>query len=112
MTPDPAKLRGLPPVRYINLDRSPDRRAFMEKQFADWGVADATRFAAFDAKDADMADHISGVAPDHGSVGYLGSMVSHFTLLDGFLSRTGFRFFARFCKFCVLFALFLFLRVG
>lgn len=37
-------------VFYINLDRVPERRAFMEAQFAKAGVQNVTRFSAVDAR--------------------------------------------------------------
>ncbi|MEE9454213.1 MAG: glycosyltransferase family 25 protein [Paracoccaceae bacterium] len=39
-----------PPIFYINLDRAPERRAFMESQFKNLGLKNATRFAALDVK--------------------------------------------------------------
>ncbi len=38
------------PIFYINLDRAPARRAFMEKQFAALNLGNPTRFAALDVK--------------------------------------------------------------
>ena len=40
-------------VFYINLDRVPERRAFMETQFAKAGVPNAIRFSAVDARQAE-----------------------------------------------------------
>ena len=32
------KLKGIPSIRYINLDGQPERAKYMENQFAYWGV--------------------------------------------------------------------------
>ena len=40
------KLKGLPPVYYINLDNRTDRREYMESQFDYWGIVDYHRVSA------------------------------------------------------------------
>ena len=54
-------------VYYINLDRSPERRAFMERQFDTIGVA-AKRLKAVDGRDLDPLGHphSSLSAPERG----------------------------------------------
>ena len=37
------KLKGIPPVRYINLDGQPERAKYMEDQFAYWGIENFKR---------------------------------------------------------------------
>jgi hypothetical protein len=40
------KLKGLPPVYYVNLDNRTDRREYMETQFDYWGIKDYHRVSA------------------------------------------------------------------
>lgn len=40
------KLKGLPPVFYLNLDHRVDRKEYMEEQFSKWGITDYTRISA------------------------------------------------------------------
>lgn len=59
----------LPPetgALYINLDRVPARRAFMETQFTHSGLAGATRFSATDAQQPDALEG-NGYVPGAGS---------------------------------------------
>ncbi len=53
-------------VFYINLDRVPERRAFMEAQFAKAGVIEPIRFSAVDARQADALEG-NGYVPGVGS---------------------------------------------
>ena len=52
------KVEGLPPIYYTNLDRSPDRKEYMEKQFAYWGITDYTRISGYDGTGE---DDLSGI---------------------------------------------------
>lgn len=40
------KLKGFPHIRFINLDDRPDRRQWMEDQFAEYGITDYVRLSA------------------------------------------------------------------
>ena len=40
------KLKGLPPIYYVNLDYRNDRREYMEKQFEKWNITNYTRVSA------------------------------------------------------------------
>ena len=42
------KLEGLPPIYYTNLDRSVERREYMEDQFEYWGIENVTRISGYD----------------------------------------------------------------
>ncbi len=53
-------------VFYINLDRVPERKAFMEAQFAYAGLAGAQRFSATDAQRPEALEH-NGYVPGTGS---------------------------------------------
>ena len=84
----PEKLRGLPPIRYINLGRSQERRAYMERQFEDWGITNFKRFEAVDASSFDVKTRFAGRAPSNWSDGYLGCMISHFSLIAEWVETT------------------------
>ena len=47
-----SKLKGLPPIFYLNLDYRQDRKEHIEDQFKKWDITDYTRWSAstFDAK--------------------------------------------------------------
>tara|TARA_B100002019_G_scaffold165694_1_gene143137 strand:- start:5300 stop:6157 length:858 start_codon:yes stop_codon:yes gene_type:complete len=40
------KLKGLPPIMYLNLDHRTDRKEHIENQFKKWGITDFTRWSA------------------------------------------------------------------
>ena len=40
------KLKGLPPIMYLNLDHRTDRKEHIEGQFKKWGITDFTRWSA------------------------------------------------------------------
>ena len=50
------KLKGIPPIRYINLDGQPERAKYMEDQFAYWGIENFKRVSAYDGRDDDLSD--------------------------------------------------------
>ena len=37
------KLKGLPPIYYLNLDEQPERKEYMEEQFKYWEIENYTR---------------------------------------------------------------------
>lgn len=47
------KLEGIPKIYWINLDRSKDRRAIMEKQFDDLGIKNHQRIEGIDGNNTD-----------------------------------------------------------
>ena len=42
------KLKGIPPIYYINLDGQPERKVYMEAQFKYWEIENHTRVSAYD----------------------------------------------------------------
>ena len=42
------KLKGIPPVLWINLEADTDRRKHMEDQFTEWEIEDHTRISGID----------------------------------------------------------------
>ncbi len=71
------KLRNFGPVYYLNLDGQPERAEYMEEQFKYWGITDYTRISAYDGRDDDLSEIISGRYPDQMSGGEIGCTTSH-----------------------------------
>ena len=80
------KLKGLPPIYYINLDDKPDRAEYMEDQFKYWDIEDYTRISAYDGRDGrDLGDILKGRYPDNMSSGEVGCTTSHLKAMKKFL---------------------------
>lgn len=71
------KLKGLPPVYYINLDGEPERKIYMEAQLKYWEIENYTRISAYDGREDDLSDIIKGKYPDMVSSGEIGCVTSH-----------------------------------
>ena len=71
------KLKGLPPIYYINLDGEPERKMYMEAQLKYWEIGDYTRITAYDGREDDLSDIIKGKYPDMVSSGEIGCVTSH-----------------------------------
>ena len=46
MTKFDDKLKGLPPIFYLNMDHRTERKAHLENEFSKWGITDYTRVSA------------------------------------------------------------------
>ena len=79
------KLKGLPPIYYINLDDQPDRKIYMETQFKYWEIENYTRISAYDGREDDLSDIIKGKYPDNMLSGEVGCTTSHLKTLKEFL---------------------------
>tara|TARA_Y100001937_G_scaffold123722_1_gene187076 strand:+ start:595 stop:1371 length:777 start_codon:yes stop_codon:yes gene_type:complete len=82
------KLKGLPPIRYINLDGQPERVQYMENQFSYWGIDNFKRISAYDGRDDDLSDLLKGRYPDNMTSGEVGCVTSHLKLLKQWLEET------------------------
>lgn len=72
------KLKGLPPIYYLNLDEQPERAKYMEEQFKYWEIENYTRISAYDGRDGrDLGDILKGRYPDNMSSGEVGCVTSH-----------------------------------
>ena len=71
------KLNNIGPIYCINLDGQPERWQYMEDQFKYWEVENYTRISAYDGRDDDLSDIISGRYPDLMSSGEIGCTTSH-----------------------------------
>ena len=83
------KLKGLPPIYYINLDDQPERVTFMENQFKYWEIDNYERISAYDGRDGrDLGEILKGRYPDNMSSGEVGCVTSHLKALKYFLENS------------------------
>ena len=83
------KLKGLPPIYYINLDDQPDRARYIESQFEYWEISNFTRISAYDGRDGkDLGEVLKGRYPDMMSSGEVGCVTSHLKALQHFLNNS------------------------
>ena len=59
------KLKGIGPIYCVNLDGQPERWEYMETQFKYWEIENYTRIPAYDGRDDDLSDIITGRYPDN-----------------------------------------------
>ena len=82
------KLKGLPPIYYLNLDEQPERKEYMEDQFKYWEIEDYTRISAYDGRDGrDLGEILKGKYPDGMSSGEVGCVTSHLKALKHVLEN-------------------------
>tara|TARA_B100001094_G_scaffold114306_1_gene110270 strand:- start:714 stop:1535 length:822 start_codon:yes stop_codon:yes gene_type:complete len=82
------KLKGLPHIYWINLDDKEDRAKYMEEQFAYWEVSNHTRISAYDGREDDLSDILTGKYPDNMSSGEIGCTTSHLKALKHWLDNS------------------------
>ena len=77
------KVEGLPPIYYTNLDRSPDRKEYMERQFKYWGITDYTRISGYDGVgDDDLSGILKGTYPRDMNSKDVGCCTSHLKAIE------------------------------
>ena len=59
------KLKGMPPIYYLNLDGQPERKQYIEEQFKYWDIENYERISAYDGRDDDLSYIIKGRYPDN-----------------------------------------------
>ena len=82
------KLKNFGPLYYLNLDGQPERRQYMEDQFKYWEIENYTRISAYDGRDDDLSDIISGRYPDTMSGGEIGCTTSHLNAIKHYLDNS------------------------
>ena len=82
------KLRNFGPVYYLNLDGQPERAEYMEEQFKYWGITDYTRISAYDGREDDLSDIITGRYPEMMSSGEIGCTTSHLKAMKHFIDNS------------------------
>ena len=71
------KLKDFGPLYIINLDGQPERWKWMKDQLDYWQVTNYERISAFDGRDDDLSEIISGRYPNAVSSGEIGCVTSH-----------------------------------
>lgn len=82
------KLKGLPPIYWLNLDADTHRREYMEKHFAYWGVENHKRVSGYDGRSDDVCEYISGRPPSEMSQNEMGCCMSHLKAIKDFYENT------------------------
>jgi len=82
------KLKNIGPIYCINLDGQSDRWKYMEDQFKYWEIENYERISAYDGRDDDLSDIISGKYPDNMSSGEIGCVTSHLKAMKHWLETS------------------------
>lgn len=83
------KLKGIPPIYYLNLDGQPERSQYMEDQFKYWEIENYTRISAYDGRGGnDLGEILKGRYPDLMNSGEVGCTTSHLKTLKYFLETS------------------------
>ena len=82
------KLKGIPPIYYINLDGQPERKVYMEAQFKYWEIENYTRVSAHDGREDDLGGILKGKYPDNMLSGEVGCTTSHLKAIKLFLEES------------------------
>ena len=79
------KLEGFGPVYCINLDDHVERWEYMQDQFEYWNIKNYTRISAYDGREDDLSDILTGRYPDNMLSGEVGCTTSHLKAMKEFL---------------------------
>ena len=82
------KLKGLPHILWLNLDRDTHRREYMESHFDYWNIENHTRISGYDAKEDDVSLHLKGRYPDLMTPNEVGCVLSHLKAIKYFYEET------------------------
>ncbi len=82
------KLKGLPPIYYLNLDDQPERKEYMESQFKYWEIENYTRISAYDGRNDDLGHLIIGSYPENMTSGEIGCVTSHLNAIKHWLDTS------------------------
>jgi len=82
------KLQNFGPVYCINMDDQEDRWEYMENQFKYWEVTDYHRISAYDGRDDDLSDILTGRYPTNMLTGEIGCTTSHLLAMKHFLETS------------------------
>jgi hypothetical protein len=82
------KLRNIGPIYCINLDDQPERWKYMEDQFKEWEVQNYTRISAYDGREDDLSDILTGRYPENMLTGEIGCVTSHLKAIKHWLDTS------------------------
>ena len=80
------KLEGFPNVLWINLDRVPERKKYMEEQFSYWGIDKHHRISGVDGDEYE--EYLKGSVPHNMNKGEIACVMSHLNALKYFVEET------------------------
>ena len=82
------KLKGLPPIIWLNLETDTHRREHMESQFEEWGIENHYRSEGIDARGGDdITVHLSGTVPHTMSPNEIACCMSHLKAIKYFIEE-------------------------
>jgi hypothetical protein len=82
------KLRNIGPIYCINLDDQPERWEYMEDQFKYWEIENYTRISAYDGREDDLSDILTGKYPENMLTGEIGCVTSHLKAIKHWLDTS------------------------
>ena len=82
------KLKNIGPIYCINLDEQPERWEYMKDQFEYWEIENYTRVSAYDGREDDLSDIITGRYPTNMLTGEIGCTTSHLKAMKHFLDTS------------------------
>merc|ERR1711924_79421 len=82
------KLRGLPPILWLNLDKDSHRKKHMEDRFEYWKVIEHTRISGFDGREGDVTEYLTGTIPERMSREEIACCLSHLQAVKYFIEQT------------------------
>ncbi len=82
------KLKDFPKCLWINLDRYPERKKYMEDQFSYWEIEDHHRIVGIDGKEDDPTSYLKGTIPHNMNQGEIACVLSHLNAIKYFLYET------------------------
>jgi hypothetical protein len=80
------KLAGFPDVLWINLDRFPERKTYMENQFSHWEIQNHHRISGVDG--IEYEEYLKGTVPDNMNSGECACVMSHLNAIKYFVEET------------------------
>ena len=80
------KLANFPPVLWINLDRFPERKKYMEEQLSYWGIENHHRISGVDGDEYE--EFLKGTLPHNMNKGEIACVMSHLNAIKYFVEET------------------------
>lgn len=82
------KLKGLPPIFYINMDTDDERRQYMEDQFKYWEITKYQRVSGSDGRKSDLSEELKGKYPPLMTSKEVGCTLSHLRAIKQWLDSS------------------------
>ena len=82
------KLKNIPHIYWLNLDKDLHRRQYMEQQFKYWEIENHTRIVGYDGREDDVSGHLKGRIPDNVTQNELGCCMTHLKAIKHFYENS------------------------